>query len=188
MLSHSFLLASVALVPHCLAFEMICNEGNSCQHLLSSCYRPSTIFVFFFFFLRLHPQHMEVPRLAAGLHHSHSNTESEPCLWPIPQIMATLGPWPTEWVQRWNPHPRGYQLDSFSLSHDRTSFSYSFLSQLSQACWSVTYKPWTSSSLKVSSSMIFQQTHGTCSHPPQSNMHFCPYSFSLSRMSFKWAP
>ena len=29
---------------------------------------------------------------AAGLHHSHSNTGSEPCLQPIPQLMATPAP------------------------------------------------------------------------------------------------
>ena len=57
--------------------------------------------IFFFFwllaflpFLGLHPWHMEVPRLggligavAAGLHHSHSNSGSEPLeprLWPTP--------------------------------------------------------------------------------------------------------
>ena len=33
---------------------------------------------------------------AAGLHHSYSNTVSEPYLWPIPQFMATPDPWPTE--------------------------------------------------------------------------------------------
>ena len=46
-------------------------------------------FVFVYFFLGPHPGHMQVPRLgardqigatAAGLHHSHSNTRSEPCL------------------------------------------------------------------------------------------------------------
>ena len=29
---------------------------------------------------------------AAGLHHSHSNAGSEPCLQPTPQLMATPGP------------------------------------------------------------------------------------------------
>ena len=29
---------------------------------------------------------------AAGLHHSHSHTRSEPCLWPAPQLTATPGP------------------------------------------------------------------------------------------------
>ena len=52
-----------------------------------------------FFFLGLHPWHMEVPRLgglvraiAASLHQSHSNAGSEPCLPPTPQLMATPDP------------------------------------------------------------------------------------------------
>ena len=39
---------------------------------------------------------------AAGLPHSHSKADSEPCLRPTPQLTA--------WVRLgWNPHPRGYQ-------------------------------------------------------------------------------
>ena len=30
--------------------------------------------------------------VATGLHHSHSNVGSEPCLQPIPQLMATVEP------------------------------------------------------------------------------------------------
>ena len=30
--------------------------------------------------------------VATGLHHSHSNAESESCLWPTPQLNATLDP------------------------------------------------------------------------------------------------
>ena len=33
---------------------------------------------------------------AAGLHHSHSNTQSEPRLQPTPQLMAMLDPRPTD--------------------------------------------------------------------------------------------
>ena len=40
---------------------------------------------------------------AAGLHHSHSNTRSEPHLPPTPQLMATLDPQPTERGQGSNP-------------------------------------------------------------------------------------
>ena len=29
--------------------------------------------------------------VAAGAHHSHSNTRSEPCLCPTPQLVAALG-------------------------------------------------------------------------------------------------
>ena len=45
-----------------------------------------SLFFFFFYFLVLHLRHMEVPRqgqigaTATGLHHSHSNAGSEPCL------------------------------------------------------------------------------------------------------------
>ena len=55
--------------------------------------------LFFFFFLGLHPWHMEdsqakglIRAVAAGLHHSHSNGRSEPCLQPTPQPMATPDP------------------------------------------------------------------------------------------------
>ena len=34
--------------------------------------------------------------VAAGLHHSHSNTRSEPCLRPIPQLTAMPDPSSTE--------------------------------------------------------------------------------------------
>ena len=45
---------------------------------------------------------------AAGLHHSHSNMGSELCLWPTPQLTATLIPWPTEQGQWSNLYPHGY--------------------------------------------------------------------------------
>ena len=55
------------------------------------------------------------------LHHSHSNTGSEPCLQPTPQLIAMLDPLPTEqgWVS--NSHPHGYQLGSLPLSHSGNS-------------------------------------------------------------------
>ena len=34
----------------------------------------------------------QIRAVAAGLHHSHSNTGSEPHLKPIPQLMASLDP------------------------------------------------------------------------------------------------
>ena len=45
---------------------------------------------------------------AAGLHHSHSNTGSEPHLWPISHLKAMPDPWPTEWGQQLSLHPHGY--------------------------------------------------------------------------------
>ena len=38
--------------------------------------------------------------IAAGLHHSHSNARSEPCLQPPPQLTTTLDPQATEQGQR----------------------------------------------------------------------------------------
>ena len=43
---------------------------------------------------------------AAGLH-SHSNTRSEPCLRPTPQLVVTPDPWPTERGQGSNLQPHG---------------------------------------------------------------------------------
>ena len=36
----------------------------------------------------------QIGALAASLHHSHSNSGSEPSLWPTPQLRATLDPNP----------------------------------------------------------------------------------------------
>ena len=52
---------------------------------------------FLFFFLGPHLQHMEVSgpgvgATAAGLDHSHGNTESKPHLKPTPQFEATVDP------------------------------------------------------------------------------------------------
>ena len=33
-----------------------------------------------------------IQAVSAGLHHSHSNTKSEPCLRPAPQLMARVDP------------------------------------------------------------------------------------------------
>ena len=45
--------------------------------------------------------------VASGLHHSHSNTRSEPHLQPTPQLTATPDPSPTERGQGSNPQPHG---------------------------------------------------------------------------------
>ena len=85
---------------------------------------------FFFFFLELRPWYIEVPRLGVKLelqlHHRHSNTGSELHLQPIPHLMATLDPWPTERGQGWNPQPHGSQSDSFLLCYDGNSWLYFF--------------------------------------------------------------
>ena len=77
---------------------------------------------------------MEVPRLGVELElqllayvrQSHSNVESEPCLWPIPQLTAMLESWPTEGGQGSNRHPHEYQSDSFTLHHNGNSQNYTF--------------------------------------------------------------
>ena len=38
----------------------------------------------------------QIGAVAAGLHHSHSNAASEPCLRPTTQLTATPDPYPTE--------------------------------------------------------------------------------------------
>ena len=45
---------------------------------------------------------------AASPHHSHSNSESEPCLRPTSQLMATLNPRPTDRGQGSYQSPHGY--------------------------------------------------------------------------------
>ena len=45
--------------------------------------------------------------VAAGLHHSYSNTGSEPHLRPTPQLTATPNPQPTDQGQGSNPQPHG---------------------------------------------------------------------------------
>ena len=74
---------------------------------------------FSFFCLGPYPRHMEVPgfqgpnrAVAAGLHHSHSNAGSEPCLQPTLQLTVTPDPSPTERGQGLNPSPHSYWLGS----------------------------------------------------------------------------
>ena len=72
------------------------------------------IYIYFAFFFRSAPVAYggsqasgPIRAVATGLHHSHSNTRSEPCLWPTSQQMATPDPQPTEWGQGSNPRPHG---------------------------------------------------------------------------------
>ena len=67
---------------------------------------------FFFFVLRLHPQHMEIPRLGVEselqlLVYTKAIARSELRLQPTPQLMATLDPQPTERGWGSNPQPHG---------------------------------------------------------------------------------
>ena len=49
----------------------------------------------------------QIGATAVGLHHSHSNARSEPCLQPMPQLMAVLDTKISKLGQRLNPHPHG---------------------------------------------------------------------------------
>ena len=64
---------------------------------------------------------------AASLHHRHSHARSKPCLWPTPQLMATLDTLPTEQGQGSNLCPHGYWSDLFLWSHDGNSKHVHFL-------------------------------------------------------------
>ena len=69
---------------------------------------------------------MEVTRLGSNRSYSHRPTpqphKSEPCKWPIPQLMATLDPS----IHGLNPHPHGEQLGSLLLGHNRNSTTHNF--------------------------------------------------------------
>ena len=65
---------------------------------------------------------------AASLHPSHSDSGSEPCLRPTPQLTATLDPSPTERGRGSNLRLHRYSSDSLPLSHDGNSFLF--------VCWS----------------------------------------------------
>ena len=81
---------------------------------------PIYSWAFFFFFvfsgphwdIRRLPGRGRIGALAAGLFLSHSNTGSEQCLWPTPQLGAAPDPQPTEWSQGLNLPLHGYQSDS----------------------------------------------------------------------------
>ena len=63
----------------------------------------------------------QIGAAASGLHHSHSNMGSEPCLRPTPQLAAMPDSWPTERGQGLNPHPHVYWSSSLLLSPKRNS-------------------------------------------------------------------
>ena len=74
------------------------------------------LFIYLFYLLLLRAEPHDIWKfLATGpigatttsLCHSHSNTRSEPHLWPIPQLMAMPDLYPTERGQELNPHPHG---------------------------------------------------------------------------------
>jgi len=81
------------------------------SQILHFSFLSSFFFFFLFVFFRAAPaayggsQAMGwIRATAADLHHSHNNAGSKPCLWPTPQLTATLDPRPTERGQGSNPH------------------------------------------------------------------------------------
>ena len=56
---------------------------------------------------------------AAGLHQSHGNVGSEPCLRPTPQLTAMPDGYPTEQGQGSNPQSQGSQSDSLTTAPQR---------------------------------------------------------------------
>ena len=72
--------------------------------------------LFFFLFRATHTAHGSFQ--SRGLHHSHSSAGSKLCVQSTPQLTAMPNPLPTEEGQGLNPHPHGYQQDSFPLCHN----------------------------------------------------------------------
>lgn len=93
------------------------NPSHSCDVggiINPPCHGGNSVVFFFFFLFRAAPVAYESSQArgqmraaAAGLHHSHSNYGSEPYLQPMPQLVATPDPQPTEWA-----HPHGYYSGS----------------------------------------------------------------------------
>ena len=94
-----------------------------------------TIFFFSFFFLsvfvffraapsagRSFQARGQIGDIAACLRHSHMGIQ--PHLWPIPQLLVSLDPWPTERGQGSNLQPDGYQSALFLLHRNRKSRQY----------------------------------------------------------------
>ena len=97
-------------------------------HLISEESKCLSFDVSLFFFLLFRAAPMtygsfqargQIGAIAAGLR--QSNSRSELCLWPTPQLTAMLDPQPTGWGQGLNPHPHGYQSGLFLLNHSGNS-------------------------------------------------------------------
>ena len=97
--THGFLFCSMCYNP-LLSLFWCPNLASVDPFRVASCFFFFFFFVFcLFVFLGPHLQHMgssqsrgHVWATAAGVRHSHSNSESEWCLWPASQLTATLDP------------------------------------------------------------------------------------------------
>ena len=84
----------------------------------------------------------QIRDLAAGLHHSHGNSRSEPHLQSTPRLMAMQDPEPTERGQGSNLQPHGYESDWFLLRHDGNFLVNSF-DQIKTICsWPASNERW----------------------------------------------
>ena len=127
------LFTSVSPPPDsCFLNSLLCSSLFSSYMFYPSCHFFFLFFLSFFFFRATPTAHggSQARRLigatAAGLHHSHNNTGSEPHLRPTPQLTAMPDPQPTERGQGSNPQPQRSQSDSFPLRHDGNSHSCHF--------------------------------------------------------------
>ena len=112
--SYAFFLCVCVCVCVCVCLKVFYSSVKSLMELVFFCvclkFFLCFFFFFFFFFLGLYLWHVEVPRLggwikaaAAGLHDSHRNARSEPCLWLTQPLQATKDPSPTEQGQGVEP-------------------------------------------------------------------------------------
>ena len=131
----------------CLPMARCCCHGHAVvlYSIVVLIYIPCWLIILsffkFFFFLRAIPMAYgssqargQIGATAASLHHSHSNTRSQPHLQSTLHHMATLDPWPTAQGQGLNLRPHGHLLGSLLLSHNGSSYFFIFNDRHSNRC------------------------------------------------------
>ena len=93
----AFNLPITSKFSHVLSQDLSCEDFHlNCPRFSGACLLFSFPSSFFLVFLGWHPWHMEFPRLGvqltADLQQSHSNSGSNMCLQPTPQLTAMPGP------------------------------------------------------------------------------------------------
>ena len=113
------------LLSHCLRPSSHLQDKNVVQWISNIFINKGNFILFFFFCFQGHTKAYgssqargQIRAASARLRHSHSNTRSETCLQPTPEL--TPDPQPTEQGQGSSPHPQR-QLDYFLLRHNRNS-------------------------------------------------------------------
>ena len=101
----------------------IYHHNQDIEHFLYSPNSSYPPFFYFYFFFRAAPATYggsqargRIRAVAASLHHSHSNTRSEPCLLTGTTAHSNTGS--LTHLTHLNPRPHGSQLDSFPLCHN----------------------------------------------------------------------